>query len=255
MSPAWLASVAFFIYCALVAAWRLDVAARRTFIGSAAGLILALGWGLVTQWPLLDEWVLPPLILLVAYWTSGTLYTRSMPAAERALMAFDRRLAIPQIAGRTPRWAAEFLEAAYASVYPLIPSALAIHLWLTPEPDAGRFWAVILLTDYICFGTLPWIQTRPPRALEPGPPWRSSARELNERLLGTASIGVNTFPSGHAAEALAAALLVIHAPPLVVGMMMLMAVAITAGAVLGRYHYAADALAGFAVALGVWALT
>ena len=33
------------------------------------------------------------------------------------------------------------------------------------------------------------------------------------------------------------------------------ALAISAGAVLGRYHYAADAIAGWAVALGVYFLT
>jgi hypothetical protein len=215
-------------------------------------LILTLAWGLVTAWPLLHDWVLPPLVLLVAYWTSGTLYTRPMPGAERVLAAFDSRLGIPQIARRTPRWAAEFLELAYAGVYPLIPVALGLHLWLTPEPDAGRFWTVILITDYVCFGMLPWVQTRPPRALEPGEPWRSSLRGLNQRLLGAASIGVNTFPSGHAAEALAAALLVVHAPWPLVAAMFVNAGAIATGAVLGRYHYAADALAGLAVALAVW---
>lgn len=253
MSPAWPASIVFFVYCAVVAAWRLNVAARRTFVGSSAGLMLTLAWGLA-QWPLLREWVLPPAILLVAYWTSGTLYTGPMPAAERALAAFDRQLAVSQMARRSPRWAAELLEAAYVAVYPLIPIALALHLWVTPDPDVDRFWSVILITDYICFGMLPWVRTRPPRALESGEPWRSTLRGLNQRLLGAASIGVNTFPSGHAAEALAAALLILSAPWPVVTAMMLTAVAIAAGAVLGRYHYAADALAGFAVALAVWAL-
>jgi membrane-associated phospholipid phosphatase len=99
---------------------------------------------------------------------------------------------------------------------------------------------------------LPWIQTRPPRALEPEPPWRSSVRAFNRRLLGTASIGVNTFPSGHAAEALAVALLVVDGPVSVAATMFVVAGSITAGAVLGRYHYAADALAGYLVALIVW---
>ena len=72
------------------------------------------------------------------------------------------------------------------------------------------------------------------------------------RLVGAASIQVNTFPSGHAAEALAAALLVTGAPLPVVIVMWLNAVAVSAAAVLGRYHYAADALAGWAVAFLVW---
>ena len=85
-----------------------------------------------------------------------------------------------------------------------------------------------------------------------GEPWRSTIRAFNLRIAGSASIGVNTFPSGHAAEALAAALLVLDAPLPVVTVMFLNALAISAGAVLGRYHYAADALSGWLVALAVW---
>jgi membrane-associated phospholipid phosphatase len=71
-------------------------------------------------------------------------------------------------------------------------------------------------------------------------------------LLGKTSIQVNTFPSGHAAEALAAFLLVLDAPALIATAMLLNALAISAGAVFGRYHFAADILAGWAVAVVVW---
>ena len=101
---------------------------------------------------------------------------------------------------------------------------------------------------------LPLIQTRPPRHLEPAPPWRARLRILNLNILNNASIGMNTVPSGHAAEALAAALLVLDTPPAVVAWMFFNAAAISAGAVFGRYHYAIDAIAGWIVAVGVWAL-
>jgi membrane-associated phospholipid phosphatase len=71
-------------------------------------------------------------------------------------------------------------------------------------------------------------------------------------VLGAASIRVNTFPSGHAAEALAAALLVSNAPSPVVAWMFFNALAVSAGAVFGRYHYATDAVTGWLVALAVW---
>jgi hypothetical protein len=120
----------------------------------------------------------------------------------------------------------------------------------TPDPDG--FWTVILVTDFICFGMLPWIQTRPPRFLEEESPWRSTLRVFNERLLGETSIGVNTVPSGHAAEALAAALLVSGAPWPVSAVMWAAALGVSAGAVLGRYHFALDALGGWAVAFVAW---
>jgi membrane-associated phospholipid phosphatase len=121
-------------------------------------------------------------------------------------------------------------------------------------PDPERFWTVILVTDYVCFGFLPWVQTRPPRALRNGDPWRSRVRKFNLRLLGAASIQANTFPSGHAAEAFAAALLVVGAPWPWVAYVGVSALLVSAGTVLGRYHYAADALAGWAVAAFVWIL-
>jgi membrane-associated phospholipid phosphatase len=66
------------------------------------------------------------------------------------------------------------------------------------------------------------------------------------------SVRVNTFPSGHAAEALAAALLTAAAPAPVNMLMLVNALAVSAGAVLGRYHYAVDAVAGWVVAVVVW---
>jgi membrane-associated phospholipid phosphatase len=113
---------------------------------------------------------------------------------------------------------------------------------------------VILVTDYVCFAFLPWVQTRPPRALRNGDPWRSRVRRFNLRLLGAASIQANTFPSGHAAEAFAATLLVVGAPWPWVAYVGVSALLVSAGTVLGRYHYAADALAGWAVAAFVWIL-
>jgi membrane-associated phospholipid phosphatase len=177
-----------------------------------------------------------------------------MPRIESVLMGIDRALDVRRAAGAVPRAVAEFLEFAYAAVYPVIPIALIIHLTATGATDANRFWTVILVTDYVCFGMLPWIQTRPPRALETEPPWGARFRSINLRLLGKTSIQANTFPSGHAAEGLAAALLVLGAGPFAVLGLLVMALAISAGAVLGRYHYAADAFAGWAVALIVWLL-
>jgi membrane-associated phospholipid phosphatase len=174
--------------------------------------------------------------------------------AERLLLNIDRRLQIRRICRSTPRPIAELLEIAYAAVYVVVPIALVVHLTKTAQPSGALFWAVILITDYICFGTLPWIQTRPPRALEADEPWTAAFRAFNLRLLGRTSIHVNTFPSGHAAEGLAAALLVIGAPVSIVAAMLLVGLSVSAGAVLGRYHYATDIVAGWAVAMTVYLL-
>jgi PAP2 superfamily len=252
-----IASVVLFAYTAILAALLrgLAPAARaRAFAGSGAGLVVAAASVLTPSNVLLHGWLLPPLLLLLAYWTSGLLFTAPMPRAEQFLVQIDRVLHVRAVSSAAPRWIAELLEFSYAAIYALIPIALMLHVRFTAYPDYDRFWTVILATDYVCFGMLPWIQTRPPRALDPADPWRSSLRGFNLRLLGAASIRVNTFPSGHAAEALAAALLVWNAPAAVVAWMLFNTLAVSTGAVLGRYHYAADAFSGWLVALAVWSV-
>ena len=253
--PAWAAFSLLYFFYVIAAGLALPGLTRRARIRacavSALGLVLA-GTAALTDAFWLRLFVLPPLTLLVAYWASGCLWVAPMRRVEAFFLRSDKWLRIPQIAARTPRVIVELLEFAYAGVYPLVPIALGLHLACVAGADADRFWTVILITDFICFAMLPWIQTRPPRALEPTAPWRSDFRSFNVRLLGETSIGVNTVPSGHAAEALAAALLVSGSPWPVVVVMWSAVLAVSAGAVLGRYHFALDALAGWAVALAVW---
>ena len=250
-------SLVFFAYVIVVALLSRRLVPRRRLTACTGAAIGAAVVSLGVVWPLrpfLTDWLLPPVVLLMAYWTSGLLFVAPDPDAEAALVRIDRYLRIRQVAANLPNWLTELLEFAYAAVYPVIPLALVLYLAYTADPDPARFWAVVLLTDYICFAVLPWVQTRAPRCLELQPPWHARFRRVNLTLLGSTSIGVNTFPSGHAAEALAAALLLVHAPWPFFLCMCLVALAISAGAVLGRYHYAADAIVGWAVAVAVWAL-
>jgi hypothetical protein len=255
--PLWFAaSAAYFVYTALLAVGMRGVAARRR---ARALLFVALAGVTMaviprTTNPVALVWLIPPILLLLAYWATGALFVAPMPRIERALQAVDDRLSIRDRAAGMPPWLATLLELAYAGVYPLIPIALGLHVWYSEPPEPDRFWAVVLITDYICFGTLPWLQTRPPRSIESAEPWRSALRSFNVRLMSTASIRVNTFPSGHAAEALAAALLVLDAPWPWLAWMFFNAAAISAGAVFGRYHYTVDAVTGWIVAVVVWML-
>jgi membrane-associated phospholipid phosphatase len=177
-----------------------------------------------------------------------------MDNVETVFCRIDRALHVREGSSQLPQWLVDVLESSYAGVYVLIPAALALRLRLAADPDPDRFWLVVLATDFVCFGMLPWIQTRPPRALEPDEPWNSAVRRLNLTVLGAASIQVNTFPSGHAAEALAAVFLVTSLPWAVPAVMAIAALAVAGGAVFGRYHYAIDAVAGWVVACVVWLL-
>jgi PAP2 superfamily len=228
--PPWsVAALAFFIYTAAcaVAMRGLSAARRRTAVGAAAGgLVVTAVATLTPQGSFLRDWLLPPSVLLIAYWASGALFVAPMPRIERALLDFDNRLRVREVRANISAWLGDILELAYTGVYLLIPIALGLHLIFSGLPDPDRFWTVILVVDFVCFAALPWIQTRPPRALEPDPSWPSAPRAFNLRLLGATSIQVNTFPSGHAAEALAAALLVLDVPVPILGFMFVAALAV-----------------------------
>ena len=138
--------------------------------------------------------LIPLVILLVGYWLSGLFFVSPMRAVERWLMAMDdrllRRSGILAAHDAGPRIVRELFETAYVLVYPVIPAAaftLAIggHLRDRARRDrrparAGdavtlafvgyldalpRFWATVLLAEFVSYGMLPWLQTRPPRAI------------------------------------------------------------------------------------------
>ena len=129
--------------------------------------------------------------------------------------------------------------------------------WLGHASVADRFWTLVLLGELGSFGMLPWIQTRPPRTLE-----TDSAidrrplllRRLNRFMVRTTSIQVNTFPSGHVAGSLATAIAVSEVLPSLTPWMFGAAIVIAVATVIGRYHYAADAVAGAVLTLVVWAI-
>lgn len=248
------ASLVYFAYVAVVGLTlpRLRTVARiRAVAGAVIGSMLAASAGWTSAFWVRDV-IVPPLVLLVSYWSSGFLWTGTMERIERWLVRSDAALGVTALASRLPRTLVELLEFAYVGVYPLVPIAFGLYVVFHPSPDTEYFWAVVLITDFICFAMLPWIQTRPPRALEVDHPWGSHVRGFNLKLMGSLSNGVNTVPSGHAAEALAIALLMMEAPAPVSPAMWLSAAAISAGAVFGRYHYAIDIAAGWGVAVLVW---
>jgi membrane-associated phospholipid phosphatase len=67
-----------------------------------------------------------------------------------------------------------------------------------------------------------------------------------------ATIGANTFPSGHAAASLAVALAVVGVVPGAGLLLLGLALSICIACVVGRYHYVMDVLAGAVLAGLVW---
>ena len=202
--------------------------------------------------------VLPSLVLLGGYWLSGRFFIIPMLAVERWLITIDDRfLRLPGVFAayeNSPRFVRELMETAYVLVYPVIPAAV-VTLMMGGHPEAlPRFWATVLLAEFISYGMLPWLQTRSPRALEAVTPGQSklAVRHFNAAILSRGSIQVNTVPSGHAAGAVATALAVVDVMPLAGIAFLALAAAIVLSTVLGRYHYLVDSLLGILVAVGAW---
>jgi hypothetical protein len=294
-------ALVYFAYLAL-AAWlapRMDVR-RRVAVSAAAGAIVVL-IAAIARVPaaIASAWLLPvwtPLLwLLFGYWLPAGLWRGPMPRAEAWLLASDawlRRQPFARLHGAAaPRAWLRLLEAAYLLVHLMVPAGLAVLLMAQCCADAGAgagdtaglahdadlFWVPTLLAGYACYGTLPWLQTRPPRLVESalardarkpgdlGEPRDASAsapasalRRWNLGLLDRLGVRANTFPSGHAAVALVIALFVIHVapraglPPAIGPAFAALAALIALATVLCRYHYTADTVIGLGVGLLAW---
>jgi hypothetical protein len=254
------ATLAFAAYSCVVVSVQPGLSpGRRSLITAASLLLGALAAGTPrAPWAevvLVRDWLLPGLYLIASYRISGASFVSPMPRIERWLVAVDARLGAGTIRARLPKAAAQALELAYVLVYPLVAFGPLIALRAGGAAALERSWLLILVTDYICFGCLPWIQTRTPRGLEGEP--RTGAtrlRRVNVALMRRMSTEMNTVPSGHAAEGIAVVLALAGPAPRAALALLPLGLAVAAGSVVGRYHFAADALAGFVVAIAVWAV-
>ena len=88
--------------------------------------------------------------------------------------------------------------------------------------------------------------SRPPRLLEESVANAAltAVTRLNRFVLGRVSHRLNTFPSGHVAVSVAAALGAAKVWPAAGVVLGVVAAAVAVGAVVGRYHYVADVVLG-----------
>jgi membrane-associated phospholipid phosphatase len=248
-------TVAYATYLAAVAAFgaRFQRARGPTLVAAFAAWTVWSVAGSGPRPPLLEA-LLPIPILLAGYWLSGLFFVRPMIDAEAWLLRIDRRLA------RAWSWPCpwllrDYLELAYVLVYAVVPAGALTLVFGDHVEAVPRFWAAVLLAEFVSYGALPWIQTRPPRAIDPAscPPVSSALRRFNIGVLRRASNQVNTLPSGHAAGAVATALVVASVMPGAGFVFLVIAISIVVATVVGRYHYAVDSVLGAAVAMAaVW---
>jgi hypothetical protein len=249
-----IAYLAFFVLAALFA--RVE---RRMKMATALGAAsIAAGVCIATQiLPLEARLWLGFLYIAVGYWTPVPLVpARRGGAFEAWLRRSDETMRRRAGAG-VPQWLAAVMELGYLACFPMVPVAFAA-VWMAGSPaDVARYWLAVLAAGYACYITLPWFVSRPARFIDGGgaDAGLTAFSRANRYVLGRVSHHLNTFPSGHVAVSVAAALSVARVWPAAGVVLGAVAAAVAVGAVAGRYHYVADAALGAGVGAAAAALS
>jgi len=270
-------AIAFFAYITL-AAGVLHLAARDVgFIAALNAVTLATLLALRryrerAAWLAGAANLFPALLLLVTYRESGLLLTPdSTHHLDYVFIRWDRALLQSQVVHAVLQagapWLEHYLELAYLLCYPLVPLGVAAiqygsHRGATRESVAQRrralddFWAAVLLATLFIYAEYPFFPLTPPRVLfgdMPGPHVAPLLRRLNFWLLDHYSVQACIFPSGHVAAVTAVALAVRKHVPRLGALFLFLAASVAVATVYGRYHYAADAVAGAMVGVAAYA--
>ena len=148
-----------------------------------------------------------------------------------------------------------YLELCYALVYAVAPFFVAI-MYANKHRSRVKgavFW--YLLGTLAAYALFPYFPSDPPRVAFAGsdlPNYFTALRRLNLWLVSDYGIHSSVFPSAHVSSAFTAAWVLFAFMP---GRrqygwgMLIYAVSVAVATVYGRYHYGADALAGFGISL------
>ena len=202
-------------------------------------------------------------LFLVPYWQTGQFFTAPNEKIQSRLLAIDQRL-LPHASatsGTGRGIVGLVLEMAYLSCYPLVPMGLIAVYAAGLRDKVEGFWLVLLVATYLCYAVTPLVPAYPPRSLLAGEigtakltheDAANKGRLLNRLILKHGSIHAISFPSAHVASAFAIALVLLYYAPLLGLVFLAIAVMISLGAVIGRYHYALDVILGAVTALAVF---
>jgi membrane-associated phospholipid phosphatase len=126
------------------------------------------------------------------------------------------------------------------------------------ERMLDHFWTSVLLAVLTCYVLFPFFPLTPPRVLfhdVPGPAVDPFLRKMNYWVLNRYSVQACIFPSGHVAAVTAVGLAVRAYLPRLGVLFLFVAASIAVATVYGRYHYAADAVAGALVGVAAFLIS
>jgi membrane-associated phospholipid phosphatase len=247
-----------------LAAWVMPLTARRRWAITwlAAFAIVAIGLARLSEYLLtpvgasiLRDW-LPVPLTLIPYWQTGQFFIGPNQKVQGWLLESDRW--VSDLASRTGwkfgRLARLTMEWAYSFCFPLVPVGLATLYAAGLRRYADTFWFLVLVSTYLCYAITPLVPALPPRELQSDrtAASRTKSRVFNLWILKHGSIHAISFPSAHAASALAVALVLLRYLPVAGMIFLVIAFWIGVAAVVGGYHYAIDVVLGEVAALLVY---
>lgn len=148
-----------------------------------------------------------------------------------------------------------YLELCYLFVYGVAAACVGILYARGKRAWVDTFWIINLTGTLLAYGLFPYFPSQPPRIVFAGfdnPSIVTWVRTLNLFILNHATIHIGVFPSAHVSSAFActwAMLLLIPERRRIGVLLLIYAFSVSVATVYGRYHYAADVIAGFAVSL------
>jgi membrane-associated phospholipid phosphatase len=148
-----------------------------------------------------------------------------------------------------------YLEFCYLLVYGLAAYSVACIVVRADRRTVDYFWAIYLTGTLTAYALFPYFPSLPPRYAFPSvePPTVTTwVRTFNLWILRGATIHSGVFPSAHVSSAFSSAwafYLIFPKRRWLGHAMLIYAISVSIATVYGRYHYAADVLAGFAVSL------
>ena len=226
----------------------LSASLRLRVIGIGFTGIGLIWMGTVLHW--VRDWI-PALILLFVYWQGGSFFSGAHEKLQTYLQRFDQKYFsfFNGSEGQNKNSVtALYWEIAYFFCYPLVPGAIVLLYLLDLRSDVDFFWTVVLPPTLLCHLIVSFYQTHPPWKFQDAP-GGGAVRNLNFLVIRHASIQLNTFPSAHVAASMAAAFAMLHLHWIAGLVLFAVGLSVTFSTVIGRYHYCADAVFGFLLAL------
>ena len=148
-----------------------------------------------------------------------------------------------------------YLEFCYLLVYGLGTYCVVVLYLKHRRLDVDRFFLVCLTGTLVVYALFPFFPSQPPRVLFPGldaPTVSTWVRRFNVWILSRAGIQIAVFPSAHVSSAFSSAwamFLLLPRQKRYGWGVLVYAISVSIATIYGRYHYAADVVAGFGVSL------